>query len=190
MIIEISLALLDNLGLTPNEVLVVTLIRHKEFTLLSDFLKKEYSQAQMSDLFSKLVKLEYLTSTSFLQNYHDYSRCRLSNKIYGLLKTETLFEEFLEEYPKSVVRTDGVIDYLRTDQKHCSQIYLLQTKNSRARHDHIMKCLKFEVNKRIKDGSMKFMVRMSKWLTTESWKAYEDEINNTVTTQSYGTNVE
>jgi len=96
----------------------------------------------------------------------------------------------MEIYPKSVVRTDGVIDYLRTDQKHCKQMYLLLTKNERARHDHILKCLKFEVNKRIKDGSIKFMVRMSKWLSTESWKAYEDEINNTPKTEAYGTNIE
>ena len=190
MVIEMSLALLDNLKLTPNELLIVTLIKHKEFTLLSDFLKKEYTQTQMSELFAKLVKLEYLTSTSFLQNYHDYSRCRLSNKLYSLLKTEDLFEEFLEEYPKSVVRTDGVIDYLRTDQKHCSQIYLLQTKNSRAKHDHILKCLRFEIDKRTHDGSMKFMVRMGKWLTSEAWKAYEDEINNTKQVSNYGTNVE
>ena len=185
-----SLALLENLKLTPNEFLVVTLIRHKEFAILSEFLKANYTNTEMENLFKKFIKLEYLTSTSFLQNYHDYSRCKLSNKVYALIRTEDLFEEFMEIYPKSVVRTDGVIDYLRTDQKHCKQMYLLLTKNERARHDHILKCLKFEVNKRIKDGSIKFMVRMSKWLSTESWKAYEDEINNTPKTEVYGTNIE
>jgi hypothetical protein len=190
MVIEMSLALLENLKLTPNELLVVTLIKHKEFALLSDFLRKEYTQTQMSDLFAKLVKLDYLTSTSFLLNYHDYSRCKLSNKIYGLLRTEHMFDEFLEEYPKSVVRTDGVVDYLRTDQKHCQSMYLLLTKNNRATHDHIVKCLKFEVNKRTNDGSMKFMVRMSKWLSTEAWKAYEDEINDVKKANTYGTDIE
>ena len=51
------------------------------------------------------------------------------------------------------------------------------TRNSIAIHQHILKCLRFEVNKRTKDGSMKFMVRMAKWLTAETWKSYEDEIN-------------
>lgn len=185
-----SLALLDNLKLTPNELLIVTLIRHKEFALLSTFLQKNYTQAQMSETFTKLVSLGYLTSTSYLQNYHDYSNCRLSNKVYALLKTENLFEEFIEEYPKSVVRTDGVIDYLRTDQKHCQQLYTVLTKNSRAKHDHIVKCLKFEVNKRTKDGSIKFMARMSKWLSTEAWRAYEDEINNVTKENNYGTDIE
>ena len=190
MVIEMSLALLDNLKLTPNEYFVVTLIRHKEFDLLLKFVKANYNSVESENLFKKLVKLEYLTSTSFLQNYFDYSRCKLSNKLYSLIRTEDLFEEFMEEYPKSVVRTDGVIDYLRTDQKHCKQMYLLLTKNSRAIHDHIVKCLKFEVDKRTKDGSIKFMVRMSKWLSSEAWKAYEDEINNTQTKQSYGTDIE
>ena len=69
-------------------------------------------------------------------------------------------------------------------------MYLLITKNNRAIHDHIIKCLRFEVNKRIKDGSMKFMVRMSKWISSEAWKAYEDEVNNTLNTESYGTDIE
>jgi len=190
MIIETSLAQLEKTQLTPNELLVVTLIKHKEFSLLSKFLKENYAQLQMEELWSKLKKLEYLTSTSFLQNFHDYSRCRLSNKLYALIKTDDLFEEFLETYPKSVVRSDGTIDYLRTDQKHCKQIYVLQTKNSRAKHEHIIKCLNFEINKRTNDSSMKFMVRMSRWLTSEAWKAYEDEINDTKSVESYGTDVE
>lgn len=190
MVIEMSLALLENLNLTPNEYLIVTLIRHKEFDLISKFLQANYTITNMKELFAKFNKLGYLTSTSILNNYYDYSGCKLSNKLYSLIRTENLFEEFLEEYPKSVIRTDGVIDYLRTDQKHCKNMYLLITKNNRAIHDHIIKCLRFEVNKRIKDGSMKFMVRMSKWISSEAWKAYEDEINNTLNTESYGTDIE
>lgn len=185
-----SLALLDNLKLTPNEYFIVTLIRHKEFAIITKFLKANYNSVEVEKLFRDLIKLEYLTSTSYLQNYFDWSKCKLSNKLYALIRTEDLFEEFLEEYPKSVVRTDGVIDYLRTDQKHCKQMYMLITRNSRAIHDHLLKCLKFEVDKRIRDGSIKFMVRMSKWLSSEAWKAYEDEINNTVKTEAYGTSVE
>jgi hypothetical protein len=191
MVIEISTALLDNLKLTPNEYFVITLIRQKEFDLLSNFLRTNFSNTELENLFNKLIKLEYLTSTSYLQNYHDYSRCKLSNKLYALIRTEDLFEEFMEEFPKSVVRTDGVIDYLRTDQKHCKQLYMVLTKNNRASHDHIVKCLKFEIEKRIRDGSIKFMPRMSRWLSTESWKAYEDEINSLPNKPAnYGTSVE
>ena len=64
------------------------------------------------------------------------------------------------------------------------------TKGQRAMHDHIIKCLRFEVDKRTRDGSMKFMVRMSKWLTSEAWTAYEDEITNPKKVKIYGTEIE
>lgn len=191
MIIEFSVALLEQLKLTPNEFFVVTLIKHKEFNLLTSFLRDNYTKEESEYIFSKLISLKYLTSTSFLENSYDFSKCKIGNELYSLLKTDDIFAEFLETYPSSVTRTDGVVDYLRTDQKTCRMMYMKLTNNSLAKHLHILKCLKFEVEKRKKDGSMKFMVRMSKWLTSEAWKAYEDEMNNLPnTTISYGTELE
>jgi hypothetical protein len=191
MVVEYSVALLEQLKLTPNEHFIVTLIKHKEFDLLKKILVEIYTKEESEKIYSHLIELKYLTSTSFLQNSYDYSRCKLGNELYSLLKTEDIFDEFLEAYPSSVIRSDGVVDYLRTDQKQCRMIYLKATRMSPAVHQHILKCLQFEVDKRTKDGSMKFMVRMAKWLTTEAWKAYEDEINNTqVKTTKYGTELE
>lgn len=191
MVIEYSVALLEQLKLTPNEFFIVTLIKHKEFDLLKQFLTDQYTKEECENTYLKLIEKKYLTSTSFLQNSYDFSRCKIGNELYSLLKTDDIFEEFLEAYPSSVIRTDGVVDYLRTDQKACRMIYMKATRNSPAVHQHILKCLQFEVDKRNKDGSMKFMTRMAKWLTTETWKAYEDEINTIkVIKTSYGTDIE
>jgi hypothetical protein len=191
MVIEYSVALLEQLKLTPNEFFVVTLIKHKEFDLLLKFLRDNYTKDESEGIYKKLIELKYLTSTSFLQNSYDFSRCKIGNELYALLKTDDIFEEFLEAYPSSVIRSDGVVDYLRTDQKTCRTMYLKATRMSPAVHQHILKCLNFEVDKRNKDGSMKFMVRMAKWLVTEAWKAYEDEINNVqVKETKYGTELE
>jgi hypothetical protein len=191
MIIEFSVALLEQLKLTPNEFFVVTLIKHKEFDLLLTFLRTNYTKEESEKTFAKLIQLKYLTSTSYLENSYDFSRCKIGNELYSLLKTDDIFEEFLETYPSSVIRTDGVLDYLRTDQKTCRMLYLKITRDSSAVHQHILKCLNFEIEKRKREGSMKFMVRMSKWLTTEAWKSYEDEINKTTVNRvEYGTDLE
>jgi len=179
MIIEYSVALLEELKLTPNEYFIIILIKHKEFDLVKKFLKENYTKEDSENLFKKFISLKYLTSTSYLQNSYDYSLCKIGNELYSKLKTDNIFEELLEEYPSSVMRTDGVIDYLRTDQKSCRMVYLKITGNNKATHAHILKCLKFEVEKRNRDGSMKYMPRMSKWLAQEAWKSYEDEINKT-----------
>jgi len=191
MIIEYSVALLEQLKLTPNEFFIITLIKHKEFDLLEKFLKENYTRDESENTFRKFISLKYLTSTSYLKNSYDYSVCKLGNELNSKLKTDDIFEELLEAYPSSVIRTDGVIDYLRTDQKSCKLLYIKTTKNSRASHEHILKCLNFEVEKRNRDGSMKFMPRMSKWLTQEAWKSYEDEINKSVIpVNTYGTDLE
>ena len=191
MIIEYSVALLEQLKLTPNEFFIITLIKHKEFDLLERFLKENYTRDESENAFRKFISLKYLTSTSYLKNSYDYSVCKLGNELNSKLKTDDIFEEFLEAYPSSVIRTDGVIDYLRTDQKSCKLLYIKTTKNSRSSHEHILKCLNFEVEKRNRDGSMKFMPRMSKWLTQESWKSYEDEINKSIKPiNTYGTELE
>jgi hypothetical protein len=71
-------------------------------------------------------------------------------------------------------------------------MYQIHTNLSVAKHKHILKCLEFEVEKRKREGSMKFMTRMSKWLSTEAWKSYEDEVNNsaTIAQNAYGTELE
>jgi hypothetical protein len=191
MIIEFSVALLEQLKLTPNEFFIITLIKQKEFDQLLNYLRENISKEESERTFMKLIELKYLTSTSFLQNSYDYSRCKIGNELYSLFKTDDIFEELLETYPSSVIRTDGVVDYLRTDQKTCKMMYMKISHNNQADHQHILKCLRFEVDKRTKDGSLKFMPRMSKWLTTEAWKSYEDEMhklpNNKV---KYGTELE
>lgn len=191
MIIEFSVALLEQLKLTPNEFFIVTLIKQKEFDLLESFARSNFTREESEKLFLRLIELKYLTSTSSLKNSYDYSGCKIGNILYSLLKTDDMFDEFLETYPASVTRTDGVVDYLRTDQKECKLLYMKTTRNSPAVHQHLLKCLNFEVEKRKKDGSIKFMVRMFKWLRTEAWKSYEDEINKTTVNKiDYGTELE
>lgn len=192
MIIEFSVALLEELNLTPNEFFIVNLIKKKEFDLLKKFLKNNYNIEQIEQLYKKLYELQYLTSTSFVLDYYDFSNCKVGNVLHSKLKSDNIWEEFLEAYPSSVIRTDGVLDYLRTDQKTCRMNYIKITRGNLANHKHILKCLNFEVDKRNKDGSMKFMPRMSKWLNQEAWKSYEDEINksNAIIEDKYGTQLE
>ena len=50
MVIEISTAMLDNLKLTPDEYYIITLVRHKEFDILSEFLKTNYNLSISSSI--------------------------------------------------------------------------------------------------------------------------------------------
>ena len=86
MIIEYSVALLEQLKLTPNEFFIITLIKHKEFDLLERFLKENYTRDESENAFRKFISLKYLTSTSYLKNSYDYSVCKLGNELNSKLR--------------------------------------------------------------------------------------------------------
>ena len=195
MVIEISLELLDKLKLNPNEFLVMELIRHKENKIAINFLKDNFTREQAEHFFKKVVDNEYVTQKSYVQNDYDWTEVKVSNEYKLLTREEDLFEEFVNEYPKSVTRTDGTTDYLRTDLKAARLYYAKYTMASRAKHEHLLKCLKYEVEERQREGSMKFMIRMVKWLNTQAWTAYEDKllderVNQPVDNTKYGTEIE
>jgi hypothetical protein len=112
----------------------------------------------------------------------------------GGVQIKQYFDEFVEEYPKSVVRSDGTTDYLRTDLKSAKLFYIKATRGLRAAHEHMLACLKLEVEDRTREGSMKFMPRISKWLNSQGWTTYQDrllDVNaNTVVSTRYGTEIE
>jgi len=194
MVIDISLELLSKLKLNPNEYLIMELLRRKEYKPLSQFIDANYTREQASEVYKKLLGLGYFTSTSYLQNSSNYENVKVSNSYKALVKTDDAFEEFVEEYPKSVIRTDGTTDYLRTDLKSAKLFYIKETKGLRAKHEHLLACLKFEVEERTREGSMKFMPRITKWLNSQSWTTYADRLLdanvNSISTAKYGTEIE
>jgi len=195
MVIDISLELLDRLELSPNEYFSLELIRNKETKILSKFLEENFTSEQITKFFNKLIKLGYITSNSYVENDYGWNNVKLSNTYRQLVKLDDLFEEFVDEYPKSVIRTDGTTDYLRIDLKTARLYYHKYVNGVRARHDHLIRCLQFEVEERKREGSLKFMLRMVKWFNTQAWTAYEDKLldsraNETVDNTKYGTEIE
>ncbi|GAG01937.1 unnamed protein product, partial [marine sediment metagenome] len=81
-----------------------------------------------------------------------------------------------------------------TDLNRCRGIYYTKTLGSKLWHDHILKCLMFEIQEREKEGSMSYMKRLPNWLSSEEWKSYEERVEDSqsVTTEekSYGHDVE
>lgn len=194
MVIDISLALLNKLKLNPNEFLLMELLKRKEYLAAADFLKENYTMSQADELFLKLNSLGYFTSNSYVENSYGYANVKVSTTYRSLVKTDDMFDEFVEEYPKSVIRTDGTTDYLRTDLKTAKLYYIKATRGLRSVHEHLLECLKFEVEERQKDGSIKFMPRISKWLNSQAWTTYQDRLmdarDNSIGNTKYGTDIE
>ena len=55
--------------------------------------------------------------------------------------------------------------------------------------EHIINCLDYEVSKRMREGSISYMMTMWNWLTRSQWEAVEEEMqdNTKVAQSTYGT---
>ena len=99
------------------------------------------------------------------------------------------FDLFYEMYPIYVLRSDGSKAFLRTNKNKCRNLYNILTGGNNAMCEHINKCLQFEIDKKMKSGSMGYMKTMWRWLQDRQWEASDEEMNNTEQNiqHSYGT---
>ena len=89
------------------------------------------------------------------------------------------FDLFYEMYPIYVLRSDGSKAFLRTNKNKCRNLYNILTGGNNAMCEHINKCLQFEIDKKMKSGSMGYMKTMWRWLQDRQWEASDEEMNNT-----------
>ena len=71
----------------------------------------------------------------------------------------------------------------------CRHFFNTKCGRSSAMAEHLIKCLDYEVSKRMREGSLSYMMTMWNWLTRSQWEAIEDEMadNEKVSVNAYGT---
>ena len=188
MLIEIDLDTCEKLQVTPNQLIFVKLLIEKNQKNIKKY--SEVSGVNISDVDS-LIERDIIQADS---RSEDFTKLVITDEFLNSLDQKDFFDEFYEEYPKLVVRSDGIKDYLRTDINRCRKYYNQQVGRSKLKHENIMKCLRYEVDYRRKSGNMSYMKRMPKWLLSEEWTVYEQMIadSNVITQKEvqYGSSIE
>lgn len=106
----------------------------------------------------------------------------------SIAPSKDYFDLFFDMYPVYVMRKDGTKCYLRANVNKCRHFFNTKCGKSTAMAEHIIRCLDYEISKRMREGSLSYMMTMWNWLTRSQWEAIEDEMNDTSNTQStYGT---
>lgn len=99
------------------------------------------------------------------------------------------FDLFYELYPVYVLRPDGVKSYLRANVNKCRHLYNNYVGKSKAMAEHLNNCLKFEIEKKTREGKIGYMKTMWRWLVDHQWEESEAEMTD-ITQQNnnaYGT---
>lgn len=177
MIVDVNTDFLINNKITANQFLVLSLVLAEKQSILKDYyLTNEINVEQITQ------DIKTLHDKGFIEGYvagtYDFSHLKPTNYIKGLFINDDIFKEFLFTFPLKVTRTDGTVDYLRTDQSKARMLYLAYTKGKKSIHDHILKCLKYEIKYREETNNMKFMKRMTSWLSAKEWESSEDQIDD------------
>lgn len=113
-----------------------------------------------------------------------------TEKLLNIIKPEIdYFDQFYAVYPVYVTRPDGTKSYLRTNINKCRKMYTQIIGNSEIKAEHILQCLKFEIDKKMKSGKIGYMKTMWRWLVDHTWEESEQEMLDNQTTEGYGEDI-
>lgn len=192
MKIEVDTELLLKYNITANQFILVYLIS-KESKILKDFINLVSKDELIKDL--KVLEERNFIHNLNTTNKSDVSNVVIRDEFLNLINVKIdLFQELLDIYPIKVRRPDGFYDYLKTDSSRSRKKYNQMLKGNKLQHNKIIDALKYELKVRQQQGSMMYMKRLPKWLSSEEWQVFEermkDEKNEEKLISTYGTDIE
>lgn len=186
MIIEVNTKLLDlPEKINSNQLIFLSMVLDKNQKSNQDV--RKIISLISDDEISYLVSQELVTAIESGESI----TYRATDKLESFIKpNKDYFDLFYDMYPVYVVRADGSKSYLRANVNKCRHFFNLKCGKSSAMAEHIIKCLDYEVSKRMREGSLSYMMTMWNWLTRNQWEAIEEEMldsANKKAAQTYGT---
>ncbi len=190
MILELDTSLFDIYGkMSINQLVFLTLVLNENQSNNQDihqFLSR-ISENEIQELVDSNIITVITSGDSKIYSISEDTRKRLK-------QDKSWFDEFYEVFPVYVTRPDGTKGFLRSNINKCRKEYNRIVGKSRAMHEHLIKCLQFEIDNKMITGKIGYMKTMWKWLTQREWEVTEEEmqfsmeqdINNEI---AYGANI-
>ena len=183
MIIEVNTNILDKFpDLNSNQLIFLSIVLDKNQPKYQDVRK---IVSLISD-----DEIQYLVEQHLIDSIErdDQVTYQATDKLKEAIQVrKDYFDLFYDMYPVFVVRANGTKAYLRANVNKCRHFFNTKCGRSSAMAEHIIKCLDYEISKRMREGSMGYMMTMWNWLTRSQWEAIEEEMSNETPVSSYGT---
>lgn len=181
MILEIDTSILDRIPtLSINQLVFLTLVLNDIKTINQDIqrLLSLVNEEEIQELETQgLISIQYDRDTQVISK---------TEKLEELLKEDkAMFDMFYDQFPVYVMRPDGTKGFLRANVNKCRKEYNHIVGKSKAMHEHIMNCLKYEIDERMRTGKIGYMKTMWKWLTQREWETIEEQMKVETPSQNY-----
>ena len=187
MIIELDTKILDEFpGLSMNQLVFLSMVLGKNQPKYQDV--RNVISLISDDEISYLVSQELVTAIESGESITYQPTDKLKQAV---AKEKDYFDLFYDMYPVYVTRADGSKSYLRANVNKCRHFFNTKCGRSSAMAEHLIKCLDYEISKRMREGSLSYMMTMWNWLTRSQWEAIEEEMQDTEqkAVNSYGTDI-
>ena len=184
MIIEVNTKILDEFpGVNMNQLVFLSMILGKN--------QPKYQDVRSVISLISDEEISYLVEQGLISSIErdDSITYQPTDKLTeAVLPKKDYFDVFYDMYPVYVMRSDGTKSYLRANVNKCRHFFNTKCGKSSAMAEHIIKCLDFEISKRMREGSLGYMMTMWNWLTRSQWEAVEEEMaDSSKVTNTYGT---
>ena len=172
MILELDTSLLNKFDISINQLVFINLVLNDNQPNNQDIheLLSRVNEEEIQDLIQRNIIVVNNTDNNII-----YSPS--TELLNAIKKQDTFFDEFYESFPVYVIRPDGTKGFLRSNINKCRKEYNRIIGKSRAMHEHIMNCLRYEINNKTITGKIGYMKTMWKWLTQHEWECYEEQMN-------------
>lgn len=190
MVLELDTSLFDIIGnISSNQLILLTLVlsdNQRKYQTIHEFLSR-ISEIEIQELINrKLISSTGEGDSIVFEPTEELIQLTTPTKAY--------FDQFYELYPAYVERPDGTRGYLRANINKCRKEYNRCVGKAKILHDHIMDCLKFDIDNKMMTGKIGYMKTMWNWLTQKEWEAVEEQMKyeqviEPVKRVSYGTDV-
>ena len=186
MIIEINTKILDIPDININQLVFLSVVLNKNQKNNQDV--RKIVSLISDDEIQQLIDKDLIISIE-RGNSITYTETDKLTKVITLEKD--YFDLFYDMYPIYVLRPDGIKNYLRANVNKCRHLFKTISGNSEAMSEHLIDCLKFELEKKTREGKLSYMKTMWRWLVDHQWEATEEEMHDTAINKvdSYGTDI-
>lgn len=189
---ELDIDLIKLYNMTADEYILLEMLRYKHYgKIRSYFTDRSY----LMSCLDKLVLGGFIELTEYGVKYMPQEYKILKLPKYSTAYIDAMFEELLENYPKHVIRPNGIKEYLRVNTPKAKELYKKLTQGSKEKHDLIIASLRYQLALYAKLGKMMYMRKMTNWLANEEWEEFKDFVLNGVPNETeidettYGTNI-
>lgn len=170
MTLEIRTSLLKKIyDLSLSQLVFLSLVLDNNQKSIKDIatIVSQVNDNEIGDLMDK-----NLIICEILPNGYEY---KPTEKLLDLAQDINSFETFYNMFPTYVNRPDGTKGFLKGNKKKCEQQYKKIIKN--VDYEHILDCLKYDIDNRTINGKLGYMKTMWKWLTQCEWEVIEEQMN-------------